>query len=139
MKRILWNITLASVITLVAYIALYALLGSILSGFKNPILSLLLIALMTTAAFGFFLLYTSKIRESIGEDEVIFDYKDREYISLADDCKLILKREAKTLICIAVIVFVCFALNTLDRLFFEKKMLHYSQTRTTNVNIRVLF
>lgn len=125
MKRTLWNITLASVITLVAYIALSAVWGGILSGFKNPTLRLLLIALMTTVAFGFFLLYTSKIRKSIGEDEVFSDYNDREYVSLADDFKLILKRESQTLICIAVIVFICFALNTFDRLVFEKKTISF--------------
>jgi hypothetical protein len=48
---------------------------------------------MTTAAFGFFLLYTSKIKKSIGEDELFSDYKEREYISLTDDFKLILNRE----------------------------------------------
>ncbi len=71
MKRTLWNITFASIITLGAYIALYAILGAILNGLENPTLRLLIIALMTTVAFGFFLLYTSKIRKSIGEDEVV--------------------------------------------------------------------
>ena len=60
MKRTLWNITFASIITLVAYIALYAIWGALLSGLENPTLRLFLIALMTTVAFGFFLLYTKK-------------------------------------------------------------------------------
>ena len=114
MKRTLWNITLASIITLVAYIALYAIWGAILSELENATLRLFIIALMTTVAFGFFLLYTSKIRKSIGEDEVVSDYKDRQYISFADDFKLILKRESKMLICIASIVLICFILNTFD-------------------------
>lgn len=121
MKRTLWNITLASVITLVAYIALYAIWGAILSELENPTLKLFLIAFMTTVAFGFFLLYTSKIRKSVGEDEVVSDYKDKKYTSLIDDFKTIINREAKTLICIAVIVLICFVLNTFDRLVFEKK------------------
>ena len=74
MKRVLWNITLSSALTMAAYIAL-----------------------MTTAAFGFFLLYTSKIKKSIGEDELFSDYKEREYISLTDDFKLIFNREVKAL------------------------------------------
>ena len=98
MKRILWNITLSSVLTMVAYIALYAIWGGILSGIENLTLRLLIIALMTTAVFGFFLLYTSKIKKSIGEDELFSDYKDEEYISLTDDFKLILNRESKVLI-----------------------------------------
>ncbi|MBE6603562.1 MAG: hypothetical protein E7636_04420 [Ruminococcaceae bacterium] len=121
MKRTLWNITLASVITLVAYIALYAIWGAILSELENPTLKLFLIAFMTTVAFGFFLLYTSKIRKSVGEDEVMSDYKDKKYTSLVDDLKLIIKREAKALICVAAIVLICFVLNTFDRLVFEKK------------------
>ena len=56
MKRTLWNITLASIITLVAYIALYAFWGAILNEINNPMLRLFLVALMTTVAFGFFLL-----------------------------------------------------------------------------------
>ena len=80
MKRTLLNITFASIITLVAYIALYAIWGALLSGLENPTLRLFLIALMTTVAFGFFLLYTSKIRKGIGEDEVVSDYKDSHTI-----------------------------------------------------------
>ena len=126
MKRTLWNITFASIITLVAYIALYAIWGAILSELEYPTLSLLIIALMTTVAFGFFLLYTSKIRKSIGEDEVVSDYKDRQYISFADDFKLILKRESKMLICIASIVLICFILNTFDSVVFGKKTISFT-------------
>jgi hypothetical protein len=121
MKRTLWNITLSSILTLVAYIVLYALWGAVLTGIKNPTLKLLIIAFMTTAAFGFFLLYISKIRKSAGENEVISDYKERAYVSLADDFKLILKREYRTFIAILSIVIACFLLNTFDSLIFEKK------------------
>ena len=125
MKRTLWNITFSSIITLVAYIALYAIWGAILSGLENPTLRLLIIALMTTAAFGFFLLYTSKIRKSIGEEEIFCDYKERKYISFVDDFRLIWKREAKVIICITAIVLLCFLLNTFDRLVFEKKVISF--------------
>ncbi len=125
MKRDIWNITLASVVTLVVYVALYAVWGAILSGVKNPTLNLFLVAFMTTAAFGFFLLYTSKIKKSVGEDEVMSDYKDIKYVSLVDDFKLIIKRESKMLVCIATIVLICFVLNTFDRLVFEKKTISF--------------
>ena len=125
MKRTLWSITLASMITLIAYIALYAIWGAILSELENQTLKLFLIALMTTFAFGFFLLYTSKIKKSVGEDEVVSDYKDRAYISFVDDFKLIVKRESKMIICIAAIVLICFVLNTFDRLVFEKKTISF--------------
>ena len=125
MKRILLNITFASIITLVAYIAFYVIWGAILNALDDPTLSLLIVSLMTTAAFGFFLLYTSKIRKGIGEDEVVSDYKDRQYISLADDFKLVLKRESKMLICIASIVLICFILNTFDSVVFGKKTISF--------------
>lgn len=125
MKRNLWNITLASVITLAVYVALYAVWGAILSGIENPTLNLFLVAFMTTAAFGFFLLYTSKIKKSVGEEEVVSDYKDIKYVSFVDDFKLIIKRESKMLVCIATIVLICFALNTFDRLVFEKKTISF--------------
>ncbi|MBQ8578698.1 MAG: hypothetical protein IJ449_12155 [Clostridia bacterium] len=120
MKRTLWNITVSSIITLAAYLALYAVWGAILSTLENQILKFFLIALMTTAAFGFFLLYKSKIRNSVGEDEIVSDYKDKEYISFTDDFRLILKRESQMLICMISIVVVCFALNTFDEVVFGK-------------------
>ena len=123
MKKTLFNITLASIITLVAYIVLSTVWLSVLSGIKNQTLKLFLILIMTTAAFGFFLLYISKIRKSIGEEEMLCDYKEREYISVVDDFKLIFKRETQVLICIAAIVFACFVLNTFDSLVFERKVI----------------
>ena len=125
MKRILLNITFASIITLVAYIAFYVIWGAILNTLDDPTLSLLIISLMTTVAFGFFLLYTSKIRKSVGEDEVVSDYKDKQYISFADDFKLVLKRESKMLICIVSIVLICFILNTFDSVVFGKKTISF--------------
>lgn len=125
MKRTLWNITLASVITLVAYVALNTFWRAILSTVKNESLKLFLIALMTTVAFGFFLLYVSKIRNAVGENEVLSDNKDNAYTSPIDDFKLVIKRESKTLICIAVIVFACFVLNTFDSIVFHKKTISF--------------
>jgi len=121
MKRTLLNITLASIITLVAYIALYAIWGAVLSTVENPTLKLLLIALMTTVAFGFVLLYIAKIRKGVGEDEVVSDYKDRVYKSVADDFKILIKRESQQLICMVAIVLICFVLNMVYGLVSEKQ------------------
>ena len=121
MKRILWNITFASLITLIAYIALCFIWGAILGEVKNAIFRLFLTAFMTSAAFGFFLLYRAKIKNSIGEDEVIADYRDKMYTSIIDDFKLFIKREFKMLIAIVCIVLACFVLNTFDLLVFGKK------------------
>ena len=121
MKRIFWNITLASLITLVAYIALFFIWGAILSEVKNQTINLLLVALMTSFVFGFFFLRRIKIKNSEGEDEVINDYKEKKYVTVIDDCKLFVKREVKVFIAIGAIVFGCFVLNTFDVLIFGKK------------------
>ena len=83
MKRIIWNITCASLLTLVAYLALYDVWGAILSTVENEVLQLFFVALMTTAAFGLFLLYFSKIRGSVVDDEIMEDYRDNGTYSVS--------------------------------------------------------
>ncbi len=124
MKRILrtlWKITLASLLTLIVYLALRMIWGAILAEIESQKMQLVLLALMTSAAYGFILVYVSKIRGSVGEDEVMADYKDGKYVSLADELKTVLRREAGTLICIVAVVLACCAFNTLDRMIFDKK------------------
>ncbi len=125
MKQILWNITRASLLTLAAYLALYAVWGAILNSIENETLKLFLLALMTTAAFGMILLYFSKIRGNVGEDEILDDYKDGKLFSFAEDMMLTLRREKSMLISIAVIVLLCFALNTVDRVVFGQKTISF--------------
>ncbi len=125
MKRSLWNITLSSVLTMVAYIALSAVWGAILNELKNEFMRLFLIALMTTVAYGIVHLWISKIRKSVGEDEVMADYREHPYTTMADDFKLIFKKEAKTLILMMALVLVTYILNRLDMLIFEKKMISH--------------
>ncbi len=125
MKQILWNITRASLLTLVAYLALYAVWGAILNSVENETVQLLLLALMTTAAFGIILLYFSKIRGNVGEDEILDDYKDGRTYSFADDLMLTLRREKTMLITIGGIVILCFMLNTVDNVVFGKKTISF--------------
>ncbi|MBQ9760569.1 MAG: hypothetical protein IJW16_04395 [Clostridia bacterium] len=121
MKRIFWNLTLVSLITLIAYIVLYVIWGAILNEVENTTLRLSLIALMTTVAFGAILLYISKIKKSVGEDEVLADYRNKLWRSWFDDLKLIIRRESRMLTCIVGVVLICFALNTFDRMIFDRK------------------
>ena len=121
MKRTLWKITLASLLTLVAYLALYMIWGAILSGVESPTLRLTLIALMTAVAYGAVLLYVGKIRGGAGEDEVMEDYRNERYTSLTGDLKKLLRREAGTLLCLAIISVACCVVNTLDMVIFGKK------------------
>ena len=125
MKKVFWTVTKASLLTLVAYVGLYAFWGAILSGIENPTLHLLLVGAMTSASFSFILLYTSKIRSGLGEDEVLADYKETPYKSIKEDLKLVLKRESKIFVTIAIIVVGCCILNTFDSLVFGKKVISF--------------
>ena len=91
MKRSLWNITLASVLTMVIYIALSAVWGAILNELENVTLQLFLLSLMTTVAYGIALLWVSKIRKSVGEDEVMADYREQSYTTMTNDLRLVLR------------------------------------------------
>ena len=121
MKRTLWGITLSSILTLVVYLVLNAIWRAILKEIASQLFALLLFAFLMAAAFGMILVYISKIRSSVGEDEVVSDYQGQEYISLADDLKRIIKRESPQLICMTAIVLACFVLNRIDVLLFGKK------------------
>ena len=119
MKRILLNVALACALTLIAYIALYLIWGALLSGVEDQGLRFALLVTMTTAFFGFFLLWAAKMRSSVGEDEIYSDYEEREYVSFVDDFKLIIKREARLLICIFAVSIACGAIDAVAKLAFQ--------------------
>ncbi len=121
MKRSLLYITAASIITLLLYIVLYAVWGAVLNDAGKPKAGLFLLAVITLAAFSFLLVFLSKNIRSQGENEVVQDYKDTPYTSFAKDFKIAVRREYKTLVCMAIIIFSCFALNTFDRMVIGKK------------------
>lgn len=123
MKKTFIHVTLASIVTIVAYLALYAIWGAILSGIENPKINLFIVAFMTSLAYSFFLLYFSKIRKGVGEAEMLRDYKETTYTGFKDDIKIVLQNEKVCLIMIASIIVACFALNTFDSLVFEKKVI----------------
>lgn len=123
MKRTLRNITVASLITLIAYIVLNTFWRAILSMVQNESLKLFLIALLTAVAFDFVLLYVSKIRNGDGERELLSDYGDGAYISLSEDLKLVLRHESRVLAMMVALVLGCFLLNTFDSLVFQKKLI----------------
>ena len=69
MKRILYNITRASLTTFAAYLLLFFAWRTLLSGVKSERLYLFLVATMSSMAFAFFLLYFSKIKKSAKNEE----------------------------------------------------------------------
>ena len=125
MKKALLHITIASILTLIVYVLLSAIWGAILNDTKNQRLGIFILALLVTIAFALVLLYVSKITRSQAENEIVSDYKNREYASFAQDFMLAIKREYKMFACIALIVVCSFALNTFDRAVFGKKTISY--------------
>ena len=121
MKRILWNITLSSIVTLVAYIALFAFWGAFFLEIEDQTLRLFMISLMTTVVYAWVLLCFVKKRDGSGEEEVYNDYHGTPYHSFANDFKTVIRREKKLLLTIAVIIAVCFALNAFDDLVMKQK------------------
>ena len=120
LKKYFVPLLIASSLTLFAYIALYALWGAVLSSVKSGIIRLVLIALMTEGAFGFLLLLIVKVRHSVGEDEVVSDYKEQKYTTMKNDLKLVYKHEKGMLLSIAAIVGAFFVLNSIDSLIGVK-------------------
>lgn len=120
LKTYFLPLLIASSLTLFAYIALYALWGAALNAVKSGIIRLVLIALMTEGAFGFLLLLIVKVRHSVGEDEVVSDYKEQPYTTMKNDLKLVFKREKGMLLSIAAIVGACFVLNSIDSIIGVK-------------------
>ena len=123
MKRILLNITWASLATLVAYIILYFIWGALLSGIDSPKIRLFIISGMTSLVYAFFLLYWSKIRKDVGEEEVMSDYSETSYTSWRNDICILLKNEWRCIVSIWSVIILCFALNSIDGLMFDQKVI----------------
>ncbi len=79
---------MASLLTLAVYIVLYFIWGAVLSEVTSTTLKQLLLSVMTSTIYAVCLLYFTKLRKSIGENDILEDYKERTYTSLADDCRL---------------------------------------------------
>ncbi len=126
MKKILWAILRASLLTLASYLLLYVVFALILSIFDDhEVLRSVIMALMSTAVFGALLLYVAKIRSRDGEKEVLEDYRESKYTSCIEDLKRTVRREGRMLITIAALVMLSYLLNTVDLLLFGKKVLSF--------------
>ena len=126
MKKTIWAILRASLLTLVSYLLLYVIFALVLSFFDDhEVLRSVIMALMSTAVFGILLLYVAKIRSHDGEREVLEDYKESKYTSLLEDLKRIVRRERRMLITMMTLVMLSYILNTVDLLLFERKVLSF--------------
>ncbi len=123
-KQIIGNflkILISALICMAAYLALYTIWGAMLAEVKNEIIRSILLATLTSAAYAFILMFLTKRRKGVGLDELMNDYKDRSYISLQDDLKLVLLHEKSRIILLGSIIGACLLLNKFDALVFGEK------------------
>lgn len=117
----LGKILLAALLSLVAYMALYAIWGAILGEVRNEMLRLILLATVTSVAYAGILVLLTKHRRGVGAEEVLADYRERAYISLSDDLRCVFAREKSRVLLLGGIIGGCLALNKFDALVVGKK------------------
>ncbi len=111
---IFWNILLASLLCMVAYLALYAIWGAFLNEVENETIRLILVSACTSVAYAAILFYLVRIRRGVGRDELLYDYKNTQYTTLRADLPLILLREKPYLIMIASVILACLLINKVN-------------------------
>lgn len=116
-----WKISLSSLFTMLLYLFFSSLLTAFLEEMENNTLALCILCILTTVSFGVVLLFVTKIKNSVGDNEIMTDYKDQCYDSWRSDFRIMIKRESKMLITICLIVLLCFLLNKFDAIIFHKK------------------
>ena len=117
MKRTVFDIIIASLLSLLAYILSAVVLAAIAN--STPINKNLFISLVCTAAFSLALLYVSKVRNAVGEDTLFDDYKEHEYTTLKRDIPFVWAHERVYLIVICAIILLCLFINTIYMGLFD--------------------
>lgn len=123
MKSI-WNIfiriLLASLLCMVAYLALYFIWGALLKEVGSETLQMLLLSVCTSAAYAGILFFLVRFRGGVGREEVLSDYKTTAYTTVRDDLRLILAREKPYLVMIAAVILACLVINKVNTLVFDR-------------------
>jgi hypothetical protein len=124
MKRVFFHTTLASLLALGIYILLVGfLLRGIVATMDEIFWRFLFTSVLMTIFYGVSLLYFTKIRGRLEEQQIVKDYENHPYDSIVKDFCLIIRRERAYVCCLFVISAFCFLLHTLDGYLFEAKTL----------------
>ena len=124
MKRVFFHTTLASLLALGIYILLVGfLLRGIVATMDEIFWRFLFTTVLMTICYGVSLLYYTKIRGRLEEQQIVKDYENHPYDSIVKDFCLIIRRERAYVCCLFVISAFCFLLHTLDGYLFEAKTL----------------
>ena len=123
MKRVFFHITLASLAAWAMYIMSSFLLRAITAQMDEIFWRFLFTSVLMTIFYGVSLLYFTKIRGRLEEQQIVKDYENHPYDSIVKDFCLIIRRERAYVCCLFVISAFCFLLHTLDGYLFEAKTL----------------
>ncbi len=114
------KILAASLLCMVAYLALYFIWGALLKEVSNETVRLILLSACTSAAYAAILFWLVRFRHGVGREEVLADYKTTEYTTIRDDLRTVLTREKPYLIMITAVIMACFVINKGNRLLFDR-------------------
>lgn len=134
----LWNITKASLLTLILYILLYAIWGAILSSISSADLALIILCVCTEAAFCFVLIWVSYIKSEKGEDVVVKQYKDKSYSGLWNDIKMCLSTEKIYLALFWGLNIFFYFFVLLEKSIFQRRILSNIALLYTPLNILIV-
>lgn len=116
------QITVACAMTLLLYMATYWITSALMNEAAEPMYRLVLViySLVLISVFDLVLIRFAYIKNSIGENEVMQEFKDG-YWGLGTDMIFLFKRELSTLITLAMINGASWMLISLDKLIFSKR------------------
>ena len=119
MKRVFFHITLASLLALGIYILLVGfLLRAIVAIMDEIFWRFFFTSVLMTIFYGVSLLYFTKIRGRLEEQQIVKDYENHPYDSIVKDFCLIIRRERAYICCLFVISALCFLLHILSELVY---------------------
>ncbi len=116
--RPLLQVTVAALLNMVIYIALYGIWGAILGELKNPLIQNTLLSVLVSAGYALCLFYITYLRRGRGEEKVQIDYRDRAYAGWKDDLRILLRRERWQMILAAAVILLRAVLVEIDHLLF---------------------
>lgn len=111
MKRVFLHVILAAFVALAVFCLCSIVLAALLSEADSMLIRNLLLAFFSTVTYAISLLCLSKVRQSVGMDEVFDDYAENEYSSLHHDIRVIWHRERRYVFAMWSVMLLCYLMN----------------------------
>ena len=115
----LWHITYANVLSIIFLLINFFVFLFFAGMFEDyhdryDYIQDLFLAIPVSTAFPFMLLRTTKKKNLVCDEELILDYEKRDYDSMKENFRIVLKREWRYLLFIVVINILTFSLTNLE-------------------------